>query len=142
MPDQPIEVARNAWGAIVHHPNWHMVELKWFPATRQMTDDDFKATLDLHTSQSERLQPVPFMLIDATEFFHSFADASTLEWRDKHIIPRYNAAGVTRFAFHVPPGAPGTVESGGVPAVEGSANFPTAWFTTRAKAEEWLANGA
>src|SRR5437762_468122 len=43
-------------------------------------------------------------LIDATEFFHTFADNAALAWRDEHIIPRYNAMGVTRFAFHVPPG--------------------------------------
>jgi len=139
MPAQPIEVARNEWGAILHHPDWHTLELKWFPSTRQMTDDDFKATLELHASQAERLKPIAFMLIDATEFFHTFGDDGVMTWRDEQIIPRYNTAGVTKFAFHVPPGAPGTVESGGTPAVEGRANFPTGWFSTRQRAYAWLA---
>jgi len=43
-----------------------------------MIDDDFKATLDLYTSQGERLQPITSGLIDATEFFHTFADAEVL----------------------------------------------------------------
>jgi hypothetical protein len=104
-----------------------------------MTDDNFKATLELHASQAERLKPIAFMLIDATEFFHTLGDATVMAWRDEQIVPPYNAAGVTKFAFHASPGAPGTVESGGTPAVEGRANFLTAWFSTREKAYEWLA---
>jgi hypothetical protein len=140
MPAQPIEVARNQWGVVLHHPDSHMLELKWLPATREMTDDDFKATLELYTSQGERLQPIRSGLIDATKFFHTFADSETLAWRDAHIIPRYSAMGMTRFAFHVPAGAPGTVEAGGTPAAEGSATFPTGWFSTRAGASGWLAD--
>jgi len=121
MPTQPIEVARNSWGAILHHPQWRTLELKWFPSTRHMTDDDFKATLELHTSQAERLQPIAFMLIDATEFFHTFGADDVMTWRDEQIIPRYNAAGVT-------------------PAVEGRASFPTGWFSTREGAYAWLAD--
>ncbi len=140
MTGQPIEVARNQWGVILHHPDTRMLELKWFAATGTMTDDDFKATLELYTSEGERLQPITSGLIDATEFFHTFADNSALAWRDEHIIPRYNAMGVTKFAFHVPPGAPGTVEAGGTPAVEAGAAFPTGWFSTRERASAWLAD--
>jgi hypothetical protein len=139
MPGQPIEVARNQWGAILHQPELRMLELKWFASTRQMTDDDFKATLELYTSEGERLQPIASGLIDAMEFFHSFADGEVLAWRDKHIIPRYNVIGIKKFAFHVPEGAPGTVEAGGSPTVESGAAFPTAWFSTRERAEAWLA---
>ena len=139
MPDQPIEVARNQWGAILHHPDVRMLELRWFASTRQMTDDDFKATLEQYTSQGERLQPITCGLIDATEFFHTFADGEALAWRDAHIIPRYNTMGMKKFAFHMPPGAPGTVEAGGTPFVEGQAAFPTGWFATRERADAWLA---
>ena len=138
----PVEVARNQWGAILHHPEWRTLELKWFPATRQMSDDDFKTTTELYASQAEQLKPIQFMLIDATEFFHTFADPGTLAWRDEHIIPRYNAAGVTKFAFHMPPDTPNTVESGAAPAVEGPAAFPTGWFASRERAEQWLASDA
>ena len=142
MPDQPTEVARNQWGAILHHPDWHTLELKWFPSTRTMTDDDFKATLELHATQAEHLQPITYMLIDATEFFHSFADPGVLAWRDENIIPRYNRAGVTKFAFQTQPDATGTVESGAQPAIEGRANFLTAWFRTREGAYQWLSSAS
>jgi hypothetical protein len=139
MPGQPIQVARNQWGAILHHPDTRTLELKWFAASRQMTDDDFKATLELYTREGERLQPIARGLIDAMEFSHTFADNEALAWREEHIIPRYNAMGMTKFAFHVPPGTPGTVEAGGTPAVEARAKFPTAWFSTRERADAWLA---
>jgi len=142
MADQPVEVARNEWGVILHHPEQRLLELKWFPSSSRMTDDDFKASLELYTTEAERLQPIPLMLIDATEFLHSFGDPAVMTWRDENIIPRYNAVGVTSFAFHVPAGTPGTIESGGSPAVAGRANYPTAWFSTRQRADEWLRSGA
>src|SRR5262249_51095551 len=131
MQDQPIEVARNQWGVILHYPSAGMLELKWFPSSRQMTDEDFKVTLELYTREGERLQPITSGLIDATQFFHSFADDQTLAWRDANIIPRYNAIGMRKFAFHLPAGAPGTVEAGATPANERGATFPTGWFSTR-----------
>lgn len=137
MPEEPAEVARNEWGVILHHEAWRTLELKWLPTTREMSDDGFKATLELYTVMGERLKPLS-MLIDAVEFYHQFGDG-VMEWRDANIMPRYNAAGVTKFAFYVPEGFPGTVEAGGVPRVEGSANFPTAWFSTRERAYQWLA---
>ncbi len=59
--------------------------------------------------------------------------------QDEHIIPRYSAAAVAKFALLVPEGALDTVESGGTPVIEGCATFPTAWFSTRERACRWLA---
>jgi hypothetical protein len=133
------EVARNQWGVIVDHPQWRTLELTWLPSTREMSDDGFKETLQLLASEGERLRP-EYMFIDSVEFFHQLGEG-VLEWRDEHVIPRYNAAGVKRFAFLWPEGMPNTVESGAQPQVEGRAAFPTGWFTTREKAYAWLAEG-
>jgi hypothetical protein len=137
MNAEPVEVARNEWGEVLHHERWQTLELRWLPTTRDMSDDGFKESLELLAGAGERLRP-RFMLIDATEFHHEFGEG-VMAWRDEHIIPRYSSAGVTKFAFLVPEGAPGTVESGGVPGVEGRATFPTAWFSTRERAYRWLA---
>ncbi len=59
-------------------------------------------------------------------------------WRDEQIIPRYNAAGVTKFAFLVPPGAPGTVEAGSEPEKEAPGSFPTGYFEDRQHIFEWF----
>ena len=137
MQPESVEVARNDWGVILQHERWQTVELRWLPSTTDMTDEGFKATLELLAAAGERVRP-QFMLIDATEFHHQFGEG-VMAWRDEHIIPRYGAAGVTRFAFLVPEGAPGTIEQGGTPVVEGRATFPTAWFSTRERAYRWLA---
>lgn len=80
--------------------------------------------------------------IDASEFRHSFYDRDwSMTWRDDHVIPRYNRAGVTRFAFVMPAGFPGpTAESGSEPRIDGrAAAFPTQWFLGRDAALAWLA---
>src|SRR5262249_37724896 len=128
------EIARNTWGAILHHADDGILELRWLPAT--MTNNAFKATLALFASEAEKLRP-SFLLIDATEFRHSFAPG-VMEWRNDAIIPRYGAAGVKKFAFHVGAGAPGNMESGASEVIDGPAIFPTAWFAERRNALIWL----
>jgi hypothetical protein len=56
-------------------------------------------------------------------------------WRDEQIIPRYNAAGVKKFAFLMPAAMPAI---GADPAPEGPADFPTAYFAERTQAQAWL----
>ncbi|MEM6995351.1 MAG: hypothetical protein AAF721_32880, partial [Myxococcota bacterium] len=56
-------------------------------------------------------------------------------WRDEHIIPKYVAGGVTKFAFHMPAGMPSI---GAAPAPEGPAPFPTGYFGTRGDALAWF----
>lgn len=136
MVTEPVEVARNAWASVIHHAESRTLELRWLPATRTMTDDGFKETLALHAGEGERLRP-DFMLIDATEFYHQFGDG-VLAWRDENIIPRYNAAGIRRFAFHAREGFANTVESGAAPQPEGPARFLTGWFASRERARQWL----
>ena len=127
-------VTANAWGEIFHHESEEILELRWLPA--KMTDAAFKATLALLVWQAETLRP-RFVLIDAREFRHQFS-AGVMQWRDDSIIPRYGAAGVRKFAFHVPAGFPDTVEAGGKEVFDGPAIFPTAWFSERQHALAWF----
>ncbi len=124
------EVARNEWGIIIQHTD--MVELRWLASTASMTDGGFMATLCLFAWEAERARPHG-LLIDALEFRHRFGDA-VMQWRDAHIIPRYGAAGVRRFAFLMPAGFP----AAGKEVFEGPAVFPTKWFLNRQEALDWL----
>jgi hypothetical protein len=127
-------LAKNAWGEIVHYPTDGILELRWLPV--KMTDAAFKATLALLALEAERVRP-SLLLIDATEFRHDFGPG-VMEWRDACVIPRYGAAGATKFAFHVPEGFPGTMEAGGKESYTEAAVFPTAWFSKRQNAIDWL----
>jgi hypothetical protein len=127
------EVSSNEWGRIIHHPQRGVLELNWRAVA--MSDPGFMATLGLLALEAERLRPCA-ILVDAREFRHQFG-AGTMEWRDASVIPRYGAAGVRRFAFVVPAGAPVV----GQEKVDGRAVFPTAWFDSVDAAHAWLAGG-
>jgi hypothetical protein len=122
----------NEWGVILRHEGQGLLELRWSPSTARMTDGGFMATLCLFAWEAEKARPTR-LLIDATQFRHPFGPG-VLEWRDAHIIPRYGAAGVRKFAFHVPAGFP----KAGAEETEGPAIFPTRWFVDREAALEWL----
>ncbi len=124
------DLVRNDWGVIARDTD--VLELRWLPSTAQMTDGGFMATLCLFAWEAEKRRPSG-LLIDAREFRHAFGDG-TMAWRDAHIIPRYGAAGVRRFAFVMPPAFP----EAGREAVEGPAVFPTKWFLGRDEALTWL----
>jgi hypothetical protein len=74
------------------------------------------------------------ILVDSTSFRMARHEMDS-DWRDANIIPRYNSAGVLRFAFHMPEGMPAI---GAEPAPEGPANFPTGYFGARQAALAWL----
>jgi hypothetical protein len=124
------EVARNEWGVVLRRDGF--LELLWLPTTETMSDGGFMATLCLFAWEAEKARPRA-LLIDALAFRHRFGPG-VMEWRDAHIIPRYGAAGVRKFAFVMPEGFPGA----GKEAVEGPAVFPTRWFTDREEAVAWL----
>ena len=126
------ELARNEWGVILSHPDAGPLELRWLATTATMTDGGFMATLCLYASEAEKARPAT-LLIDATEFRHRFGDG-VMAWRDAHIIPRYGAAGVRKFAFLMPAGFP----NAGREAIEGPAIFPTRWFVSLEEALAWL----
>jgi hypothetical protein len=127
----PPEIAQNAWG-VIGRPKDGVLELRWLPSTARMSDGGFMATLCLFAWEAEQGRPLG-LLIDAVQFRHQFG-AGVMEWRDAHIIPRYGAAGVRRFAFVMPTGFP----NAGKEAVEGPAIFPTKWFVDRQQALDWL----
>ena len=127
-------VGSSTWAEIVHHASDGVLEMRWLPG--QMTDGAFKASLALLALEAERLRPSA-ILIDATQFQHR-PGPEVMEWRDNCVTPRYGSAGVQKFAFHTPAGFPGTIEAGSKEAIDGPAIFPTAWFSGRSRATEWL----
>lgn len=122
------------WGEIIDRGHSRLIEIRWFDSTRAMSSEDFRPWLTRFVSILERTGRV-LALVDATSFR---MDPALMDrsWRDKHIIPRYNAARVKRFAFLMPAAMPAIGEA---PAVDGPAHFPTAYFGTRDDALTWLA---
>jgi hypothetical protein len=121
------------FGDLLDRQTTGIIEIRWFDSTSQMAGSEFQGWLERFAAALE--QPGRrFALVDTNAFRMDSAQMDT-EWRDSYIIPRYNAAGVERFAFHMPPGMPAI----GQPAqAEGPAQFPTAYFSSRNDALEWL----
>jgi hypothetical protein len=132
-------VVKDRWSEIVFYDEWNSLELKWLPSTADATDADLRTTMAVFAQEAVDRHPGT-LIVDTSEFHHSWGDGM-MQWRDAEIIPRYNEAGVTKFAFIASPAYPGpTVEAGAVPAPDGPANFPTGWFETREAAYAWLAS--
>ncbi len=112
------------------------LELRWLPSTESMTEEQFRGGLERLAGLLEK-DHAGNVLIDVVNFSYQPA-ADNGAWREKNIIPRYNAAGVSKFAFLLPQAATQTVEHGTAPAPEGAARFPTGYFSAREDVFSWF----
>ena len=121
------------FGAVIDHADADYVEIRWYDTTEAMSAGEFQDWLSGFAGEVERCRRAG-VLVDGTSFLMDPANMDS-QWRDEHIVPRYNAAGVRGFAFHMPDGMPAI---GTPPAPEGPATFPTAYFGRRQDALDWL----
>jgi len=128
-------VYEDRWGEIIDRPDADLIEIRWYDSTAALTADGFQRWLTRFASEVEKAGRKG-ILTDGTSFQMEPSEMDA-EWRDVNIVPRYNAAGVKAFAFHMPPGMPAI---GSEPAIEGPAQYPTAYFGSRAEALAWIAD--
>jgi hypothetical protein len=126
------QLYHDRFGAIMYDAAKQILELQWSAETEVMTDKDFKEWLERYATAAEQHHG-SFALIDTRVFKHHPA-ADFLAWRDEHIIPHYNRAGIKKFAFLLAEGSAPNSE----PAPEGPALFPTGYFDSRARIERWF----
>lgn len=122
------------WGAILDRVGVGYLELRWFDTTEHMTCDAFQRWLSAFAEEVGTCRR-PGLLVDATRFRMPDAERDG-SWREEHVVPRYNAAGVQRLAFLMPDGMEAI---GRAPRREGVAKYRTAYFDRRASALAWLA---
>ncbi len=126
------QLFQERFGVMLYDDARNILELLWYPETEFMTDDDYMGWLERFAISAEQ-QRVQFIVIDTLAFKHH-PGAHTGPWRDEHIIPRYNRAGVKKFAFLLSPGTAPKTE----PATEGPAKFPTGYFDSREQIDQWF----
>jgi hypothetical protein len=133
--DAVTQVYEDQFGAVTDRADAGYVEIRWYDATEAMAVGQFRDWLARFAGEVERCRRAG-VLVDGTSFL---MDQSSMDdrWRNEHIVPRYNAAGVRKFAFHMPEGMPAI---GQPPAAEGPATFPPAYFARRQAAVDWLAS--
>ena len=123
----------DTFGAVIDHADGGYLELRWYDTTEAMSADQFQAWLAAFAGAVERRHR-PGILVDSTRFLMDRANIDD-DWRNEHIVPRYNGAGVQKFAFHVPDAMPAV---GAPPTSMGPSRFPTAYFARREHALNWL----
>jgi hypothetical protein len=126
------QLYHDRFGVMIYDDARNILELRWFAETESMTDDDYMRWLERYAAAAEQYH-VPFTLIDTRTFQHH-PGAHTGPWREEHIIPQYNRAGVKKFAFLLPAGTAPKTE----PMSEGAAKFPTGYFDSREQIERWF----
>jgi hypothetical protein len=126
------QLIRDKFAVLFYDDARDILELRWLPETEAMTDDDFMRWLEQFAASAQEHR-APFLLIDTRAFQHH-TGAHVWPWRDEHIIPRYNQAGVKKFAFLLPTGAATKTE----PMPEGPARFPTGYFESREQIDRWF----
>ncbi len=85
---------------IMWDENARIIRLDWQEATSTMSDEDFKNALSLFAGYVEE-KKAHGILVDVRSFRHKMGP-DVQPWRLANISPRYNAAGVQRFAFLFP----------------------------------------
>jgi len=94
-----MKVYENQFMALIYVEDPGILELNWKSATETMTPEDFKASLYVYGGFAIE-KKVPCLMVDIHEFQFGGAMSEELTiWRDKQIFPKYNEAGVKRFAF-------------------------------------------
>lgn len=126
---------------MIDYPNDDYVEIRWYDASSEFTGEAFNRRQEVIAGVVEQCGR-SHILIDAVQFGMS-AEEMDIEWRDANTTPRFNAAGIKKQAIIVPAGFPpvGAPGRGAAhEAPEGPADFPTAYFATRAEARAWLSS--
>ncbi|MGI9607867.1 MAG: hypothetical protein ACR2P0_17195 [Acidimicrobiales bacterium] len=128
-------VYEDEFGEVIDRPDLDLIEIRWFDTTTALDAPTFHTWLT-HFADAVEQAGRRRVLTDSTSFGMDMAHMDG-DWRDQNIIPRYNSAGVQKFAFHLPAGAP---PIGAPPTHEGPSHYPTAYFGARSDALAWLSS--
>ena len=117
---------------LIHDGN--TLDLQWKIATEEMKTADFKAALYTYAGFAIEYR-TPGLLVRIHDFrFNEAMSEEMTRWRDQQIFPKYNGAGVVKFAFlgskeQLPPQDP---------PQSALANFQTRFFADLNTAATWL----
>ena len=124
-----MELEQNSAGTFRFDPEKNILELEWSEA--ELSEGDVKRMLE-RFGEHAGVHASANLLVDVRRFRFAWGPALDA-WRDETVIPVYNSAGVRKFAFLVPAGAPTPPA-----ARQGPARFETGYFDSRDAAENWF----
>ena len=116
--------------SISYHKPEKFVRLTWRSGTSEMTDHDFKETLEAF-SESALQHRAERLMIDVREFKHR-PSTEILKWRDDVTVEKYNRAGVKKLVWIWPGNIPSNM-----PTSE-RAKYENRYCSTEAEAFAWI----
>ncbi len=125
---------QNPFLSIFHDPDAAMLILVWSAETARMADTDFKEGLTKTAEYAEQYKPHG-LLVNVENFkFREAMGPGLSNWRIENIVPRYNKAGLKKFAFVHGSGFPEKSDDGERTAAE---QFLTKHFASEEHAAQW-----
>ena len=132
-----MELFRNDYFSITHDASAAALKIAWTEKTAEMGVEDFKDALRRLAGHAEE-HGAHRLLVDVTRF--RFAVGPEIgPWRGHEITPRYNAAGVAKFAYVFPEGADLPPSSAEAPEAYSGEDFATRFFHSEDSARAWFA---
>jgi len=111
-----------------------VLRLVWTEKTANMPDEEFKRALSLYADYALKHRTAGLLVV--VRNFRHRPGPEIGKWRSEEIVPRYEAAGVTKFAYVIGADAPMPAPKSRMEAKEA---FETRHFCTTEEAEKWLA---
>lgn len=123
------------WGEIIDRPDNDYTEIRWFDSTSEMTSDEYMRWVSVFAGKVSEKRRAG-ILVDAVQFSMP-TESIDRGWINKQIIPKYNLAGIKKYAVILPCGIP---QLGVNTEQENQASYVTAYFSLRTKALGWLSS--
>jgi hypothetical protein len=131
-------IDKDKYGQMTHDAARKFLRMDWFPATKDMSADDFKRSLTV-LADAAVANAAESILVDVREF-RSQAAMQVDNWRLQNIVPKYNKV-LKRFAW-LAGAQPAQLPGGGDSYQNEGETYQNRWFRDEAAAVSWATTGA
>lgn len=132
-------IDKDPYGHITLDAARKFLRMDWLPAASEMSADDFKRSLSV-AAEAALAHSVESILVDARDFRPNPALAEICEWRERHIVPKYNQV-IQRFAWLAAAQA-SQLPGDGKPFQNSGEAYLSCWFRDEAAAISWATHEA
>ncbi len=127
-----MRIHHSQYAEISYDSESETLRILWSDKTSEMSAEEFKGYLELMAEFAEK-HHTPRILVDLNRFKFS-PTTEIANWRERHVAPRYNKAGVEKFAYVLPNDAPLPP----TPEKPPEAHHATRFFNAEDDATAWL----
>ena len=132
-------IDEDKYGQITHDVAKKCLRMNWFPATGEMTAEEFKRTLTV-AADAALAHGVESILVDTRDFRPNPALEDLCAWRVENIVPKYNQV-LKRFAW-ITGAELSQLPGGGDSFQNAGETYQSRFFREEAAAIAWVTTSA